>query len=379
MSDDADESEKTEAPSPKRMGQAQEQGDLPIGRDVAPVVGLAAATAALVALAPALRSSITSLFAGAASQVDRVPFRDLTMLMARPVVLTLGVCGAAALGAMVATLAQTKGGFWTAKIEPDLTRLWNGVAVAKLFSKDLWIDLGLALVKVVAIGLAAYLSVRDDFVTLPRMLGGDPAAELALMFSMVVKAAKPVLLVAAVIAGIDLAVTHWRFMKKMKMTKEEAKREWKEEEGDPTARGKRKRRHREIVASAVRREVPRADALVVNPTHIAVAIRYRRDEGGAPRVIAKGKGLLAEHMRRLAREHGIPIVEDIPLARLLYRKVKVGREVPAATYKAVATILAFVYRVTGRTIGAATSSGASPAAAARSLAGRTGPGSGARA
>ena len=355
MADDqADDSEKTEAPSPKRMGAAQEQGDLPIGRDAAPVAGLAAGAIALMALGPSLRGSLSSLYAGVAGTVDRTPFGDLAPQMFRPVALTLAICAAMALGAALATLVQTRGGFWSEKVEPDFTRLWHGIAVFKLFSKDFAIDFLMSLVKVVAIGVAAWQAVRDDFVTLPEMLGADPAAALTFMFSLVAKAAKPVLGVVAVIAGIDVAVTHWRYLKKMKMTKEEAKREWKEEDGDPTARGKRKKRHREIVAGQVRREVPRADAVVVNPTHIAVAIRYRRDEGRAPRVIAKGKGLLAEHMRALAREHGIPIVEDIPLARLLYRKVKVGREIPAATYKAVAAILAFVYRVTGRSAGGGT-------------------------
>jgi flagellar biosynthesis protein FlhB len=98
--------------------------------------------------------------------------------------------------------------------------------------------------------------------------------------------------------------------------------------------------------------IGKADALLVNPTHIAIALRYRKAEGRAPRVTAKGKGQLAELMRELARENGIPIVEDVPLARLLYRKVKVGREIPAQTYKAVATLLAFVYRVTRRESGA---------------------------
>lgn len=352
MADDqADDSEKTEAPSPKRMGAAQEQGDLPIGRDAAPVAGLAAGTIALMALGPSLRGALSSLYAGVAGSLDRAPFGDLAPQMYRPVALTLAICAAMALGAVAATLVQTRGGFWSEKVEPDLSRLWHGIAVFKLFSKDFAIDFLMSLVKVVAIGVAAWQAVSDDFVTLPEMLGADPAAALSFMFSLVAKAAKPVLGVVAVIAGIDVAVTHWRYLKKMKMTKEEAKREWKEEDGDPTARGKRKKRHREIVGAAVRREVPRADALVVNPTHIAIAIRYRRDEGGAPRVIAKGKGKLAEHMRELAREHGVPIVEDVPLARLLYRKVKVGREIPAATYKAVAAILAFVFRVTGRSPG----------------------------
>ncbi len=132
------------------------------------------------------------------------------------------------------------------------------------------------------------------------------------------------------------------------MTKEELKDEYKQEEGDPQIKSQRRKRYREIVKHQASVEVPRADALVVNPTHVAVAIRYRRDEGRAPRVTAKGKGALAELMRDLARENAVPIVQDIPLARLLYRKVKVGREIPAQTYKAVAAVLAFVYRVTGR-------------------------------
>jgi len=151
-----------------------------------------------------------------------------------------------------------------------------------------------------------------------------------------------------VLAAADLALQRWRFAVKMRMTREDAKREVKEEEGDPLVRGQRKRRHRDLLRNRANLEVPRADALVVNPTHVAVAIRYRRDEGRAPRVTAKGKGALAEHMRGLARENGVPIYEDVPLARLLYRKVKVGREIPSQTYKAVAAVLAFVYRVSGR-------------------------------
>jgi flagellar biosynthesis protein FlhB len=352
-SDDVDQEERTEAPSPRRMSEAATQGDLPIGRELSPVVGLVAMVAALITLGPALRSSLQVLFADVAGAVNRTPFGDLPNLMWRPVGLALAICAAGGAGAAAATLVQTKGGFWSAKVEPDLTRIWGGVKIFKIFTKDFAIDLGMALVKVVAVIGAAWLSAKDDFTTLPQIMQGSPAEELDWVFGLLAKVARPVLLVAAVIAGVDLALTRWRFFKKMKMTKEEAKREFKEDEGDPLAKGKRKKRHREIVTGKVRLEVPRADALIVNPTHIAIAVRYRRDEGRAPRVTAKGKGQLAEHMRALARENGVPIVQDIPLARLLYKKVKVGREIPAATFKAVATILAFVYRVTGRSAGAA--------------------------
>jgi flagellar biosynthesis protein FlhB len=152
----------------------------------------------------------------------------------------------------------------------------------------------------------------------------------------------------ALLAGVDFALTRYRYRQRMKMSKEEAKRDNREESGDPMIRARRRRKHRELAKGLVKVEVPRADALIVNPTHIAIAIRYRPGEDQAPRVTAKGKGQLAEIMRDLARASGIPIVEDIPLARLLYRRVKVGRCVPMETFKAVAAILAYVYRVLGR-------------------------------
>jgi flagellar biosynthetic protein FlhB len=348
MAEDVEQDQRTEAPSARRLSAAREQGDVPIGRDAAPVAALGAAAITLMTVGPMLRASLSRLFGDVARSLDRTPFGDLPGLLVRPGALVLAVIAAAAAGAVVVTLAQTGGGVWSERLEPDLSRLWSGGKLSRLLSKDLLIDVGMALLKVVAIAGAAWFAVRHELEALPRMVGAEPAAALSWVFGLLATAAKPVLLVVVGIAAIDLFLVRWRFMKKMKMTKAEAKREYKEDDGDPLLRNRRKKRHREIIAGKARLEVPRADALLVNPTHIAIALRYRKDEGRAPKVTAKGKGVLAEHMRALAREHGVPIVEDIPLARLLYRKVKVGREIPAATYKAVATILAFVYRTTGR-------------------------------
>ncbi len=155
------------------------------------------------------------------------------------------------------------------------------------------------------------------------------------------------LVVVGIIAALDAGITHYRFNVDMRMTKEELKREYKEEEGDPHIKSKRKQKHRDM-AQGNTQDVQRADALIVNPTHIAIAIRYRRGEDKAPKILVKGKGKRAELMRDLARGAGVPIVQDIPLARLLYKKVKVGKEIPAETYRAVAAVLAFVYRTTGK-------------------------------
>jgi flagellar biosynthesis protein FlhB len=216
--------------------------------------------------------------------------------------------------------------------------------------------------KISAVAYPAFVTLRSDLTTFGALLFSPADAQLGIALAPMARATVKALAVMVVVAGLDLALTRYRFMARMKMTKEETKREHKEDEGDPLIRSKRRRRHRELAKGRAQVEVPRADALVVNPTHIAIAIRYRKSDGRAPRVTAKGKGELAELMRDLARSNGIPIVQDIPLARLLFKRVKVGGEVPAETYRAVAAILAFVYRVTGRNPNANTNAGAGASA-----------------
>jgi flagellar biosynthesis protein FlhB len=346
-----DQESKTEQPSEKRIQKAWDEGQVPLGHDAPLVAGLAAGTIALVAAGGALRAGLVRAVQEAMGAVHDAPFGILPHLAAGPALAALLICGAAALGSALTTLIQTKGAFWSDRWTPDVSRLFNPSRVTQLFSKHTLVDLGVAVVKVVALGWAAWSSVHGDFLTLPHFLSASPADLLSGTFVILLRAAWRMLLVATLIAGADLAIVRWRYMKNMRVTKQEAKRDAREEEGDPLLRGKRKQKHRELARGRARVEVPRADALLVNPTHIAIALRYRKDEGNAPRVTAKGKGALAEYMRELARENAIPIVQDIPLARLLYKKVKVGRQIPASTYKAVATVLAFVYRVTGRTPG----------------------------
>jgi flagellar biosynthesis protein FlhB len=349
MSDDA---ENSTEPSGKKLTRAWDEGQIALGREAGLVASLAAATVALVVLGGALREGLIRAVAEALDVLGTTPFRTLPRLVVLPALAAAGVCAAAAAGSALATVVQTRGRFWPHLALPDLSRVLDPGKLGRLVSRQLLVDLALATVKVVALGWAAWSSVHADFVTLPRWLGATPADQLAQAFAMLLRVGWRMLLVAAVLAGADVAIVHLRFMKKMRVSKQEAKREAREDEGDPLLRGKRRSRHRELARGRARVEVPRADALLVNPTHVAIALRYRRDEGRAPRVIAKGKGALAEYMRDLARENAIPIVQDIPLARLLYRKVKVGREVPASTFKAVAAVLAFVYRITGRAPGA---------------------------
>ena len=215
-------------------------------------------------------------------------------------------------------------------------------------SKDFAVDLGMGLLKVVAVGWASWGVLKVELLTVHKLALAAPGDAMNGLFSSVWKIGYRAIGLLALFAVANLALTRWRYTKKHRMTKDEVKREMREDEGDPMMRGARKRKHREMVKRNAVAETRQADVLVVNPTHIAIAIRYRKDESGAPRVLAKGKGVLAEAMRDAARSNGVPIVQDIPLARLLFKKVKVGGAVPADTYKAVAAILAFVYRLTGK-------------------------------
>jgi flagellar biosynthesis protein FlhB len=346
----SDEESRTERASDQRLRRAWEEGQVPLGHDLPLVAGLAASALALSSVAGPLRASLTRLVAESARGLDEARFSALPDLLVPPVLGAVAVALAAGLAALVVTLAQTKGGFWPHLALPDLSRLAGG-RMKRLFTRQVLVDVLASAVKVVAVGWAAWSALRADFLTLPSLLGATPEEQLARSFGILGRVALRVIGAGAVLAGLDLALSRYRFMAKMRMTKEEARREMKDEEGDPLLRSRRRRRHRDLARGRAAVEVPRADALLVNPTHVAVALRYRRDEGRAPRVTAKGKGALAEHMRDLARSNAIPIVQDVPLARLLYRKVKVGGEVPASTYKAVAAVLAFVYRLTGRAPG----------------------------
>lgn len=348
MADDSEQDERTERASARRIRNAQESGDIAVARDVAVFASLGAGGGILVAVATGLRDSMVRMVYAAADGLDNPSPDRLLPYLGRPTALVLAVAAGVALAVGVSFAVQTRMGLWPELVFPDFTRVFSVGRIKRMLKKDALIDLGVAAVKVLTLGWTMWSTFRATFLALPRMLGMSAAAQIEAAYRPLSDGLARILSVVLVLAGVDFAVTRYRYQQRMKMTKEEAKRDYREEEGDPFLKARRRRRHRDLAKGMAKIEVPRADALIVNPTHIAIAIRYRPGEDQAPRVTAKGKGQLAEIMRELAHEHSIPIVEDIPLARLLYRRVKVGRCVPMETFKAVAAILAYVYRVLGK-------------------------------
>ena len=349
MGDDEDEESKTEDASPQRIEQAFEQGDLPMSTDLVSVASMSLGLAVLVALMPsltaALMSTVRALEPLTRTQDPAQLFRALGTLRL-PVI---GLLVAGTFGALVASVGQTGGRSFPDKLSPDFSRLMSFEGLFKPFTKEGISDIFLSLFKLTIVVAATVLPSTDEIVTLTRLVlataESQPGAIGTLLWPMTMRGA----LVLVVIAGVDFSVQRYRWYQKKRMTKDELKREMKSDEGDPHIKGRRRQMHRQMARKKnPMKATPKADAVIVNPTHIAIAIRYRKGEQRAPIVIAKGKGIIADKIRALAREHQIPIVKDIPLARLLHKKCEIGREVPMETFKAVAAVLAFVAKITGR-------------------------------
>jgi len=335
--------ERTEEPTPKKLRDARRKGEVARSRDLG--------TAAVVlAVAGALARSGERL-AAAARQIFAIPLRviegtiALTPGAALEATLAIAagaiapVLGAALVAGTLAGLLQVGPLVAWEPIVPKLERLDPVRGARNLFSQRRFVELLKTLVTLCVVGAVAYLTIEGELRGIIGLAARDAHAALAAAGALVPKLLLRVGGAMLGIAVLDVLYQRWRFRQDQKMTKEEVRREHRESEGDPRAKQQRERMHREIVEHAAVEEVRRADVLIVNPTHLAVALRYDDQDGDeAPQVIAKGQDDLARRMMDAARESGIPIMRDVPLARALF-EMEVGDEIPEALYEAVAAVL----------------------------------------
>lgn len=236
--------------------------------------------------------------------------------------------------------------FTTKPLVPDLSKLNPLSGMKRLFSKRAVIDLIKSIAKIVFVGYLAYSTIFDHFGE--ALLLPDKSAAEALLFLAKTGAVIFAKVAAALIllAFIDFLYVRWEMEEKMKMTKQEVKEEYKESEGDPMVKAQIRRIQQEMARKRMMAEVPKADVVITNPTHYAVAVRYNSDEMDAPIIVAKGADHVAMAIREIARENEVPIVENPPVARLLH-KLDLGAQIPEEMFKAVAEILAHVYTLKG--------------------------------
>lgn len=245
----------------------------------------------------------------------------------------------------VVNVLQVKWKITTKPLRPDFKKFNPISGFKRFFSKDSLIELLKAFVKIILIVWIAYSAIVDDSKNL--LLLYDMSLVQAIMYigSVIINAGMKISMAYFIIGIADYIYQKWKFKDDMKMTKQEVKDEYKNAEGDPQVKGKQKAKMREASQRRMMQDVPRADVVITNPTHYAVALKYDAQEAEAPIVLAKGTDYLALQIKEKAKEAKVEIVENKPLARMLYANVEIGEEIPPELYQTVAEILAAVYRL----------------------------------
>lgn len=239
-----------------------------------------------------------------------------------------------------------QGGFVMKPLSLELERINPLSGLKRLFSFSGMTEALKSIFKFLIGGILFYLVIKRSVLLLPSTIAMGLQESWRVSEDLIVRAVLSGFLVFFIIAVIDYVLERWRFERSLRMTRQEIKEEQKETEGDPLIRSRIRSIQREMARRRMMQEVPKATVVITNPTHIAVALLYKRGEMDAPKVIAKGAGLIAEKIKEIAIKHNVPVVEDKPLARSLY-KLSIGSFIPEELYKATAKVLAHIYRMRG--------------------------------
>jgi flagellar biosynthesis protein FlhB len=337
-------SEKTEEPTPRKLRKAREQGDSPVSGALvsgfAFVAALALAPSAIEAVAARAGGLLRNALEGRAQSELSATEAALDVL-----VLSLPLMFASALAALAVGFGQTGGAVAMKKLAPDLARANPIAGLKNLVNGQRLLGIARALVAALVVGWLAVRLLHDHAGELAGTAGSTSAA-VFVASDLVRRLGWMAALVGLALAGADVWITHRGWLKRNRMTKHEVKQEYKESEGDPEIKAARTRAHQEVLAGAMIAAVKDASVLIVNPTHLATALRYdEQQEEQAPRVVAQGRGDLAKRMIDAARAFGVPVVRDLPVARAL-SELEVGDEIPEELFEAIAEILREIWQRT---------------------------------
>ena len=341
-------SEKTEQATPKKLRDARKRGEVARSRDLASAaIFLAVGGAFLAAGASSLHAlrvaTLTSFRA-----VERMQHEGMLEVAARlGVDAALPFVLAALLAGTLAAFLQVGGLLTFEPLQPKLQRIDPVKGFKNLFSQKQLVELLKTILKIFIVGFVVWQVLRDGVRGVAGLAGRDASSTLAVAGTLVTALLFRVGGAMLAIAVLDVLYQRWRFRQDQKMSKDEVKREYKESEGDPHAKQQRERLHREILEHDTVERVASADVLVVNPTHVAVALRYDEDEHDAPEVVARGQEHLARRMIEVAHQAGVPVMRDVPLARSLF-ELEVGETIPEPLFEAVAAVLKAAWEESGK-------------------------------
>jgi len=349
MADEASGQEKSEEPTQRRLQEARKKGDVAKSMEVPSAAVLLAGLLTLYFTSGYMLDRLGKMLAHFLTnlhtyEITQGNMTDLTRESLLTTALVLApVMGVIVVVALAANYAQVGVLFTTEKITPKLEKINPIKGFSNIFSMQTLASMVKSIAKLAIVGYVAYREVEAAMPGLLPLMDQTPYQILVFMsrvaFWLFLKAA----LIIAVLAAIDYGFQRWQFMEKMKMTKQEIKDEAKQTEGDPHVKGRIRAIQMEMARRRMMAEVPKADVVITNPTRLAIALRYDGLTMPAPTVVAKGAGVIAQRIKEIAAEHGIPLVENKPLAQALYKTVALDQTIPANLFQAVAEVLAYVY------------------------------------
>jgi flagellar biosynthetic protein FlhB len=354
MADEKDKSTQTEEPTSKRLAEAHDHGDVVKSTEVSTFIVLAGGTLAIAIFGRSAAESLMGLMRAFLEQPDQIAVggNDLVSL-AQGLLFRMAAIIGPFFALMMAfglggNLIQHRPVFTFDRIKPDLSKLSLTSGLKRMFGMDGLSNLLKGIVKIAIVGAAIWTQVWPERNTLESVLGQSPAGVAGDMIHLLFKVLIAALAALAMIAAGDYFLQRFRFIQRNRMSKQEIKEEFRQTEGDPAVKAKIRQLRAERSRRRMIAAVPEATVIITNPTHFAVALKYESGKMAAPVCVAKGVDALALRIREVARQHDVPIVENPPLARALHASVEIDQAIPAEHYKAVAQVIGYVMRLSGK-------------------------------
>lgn len=354
MGEEQDDAQKTEEPTPKKLEEARKKGQVPLSREVNNWVMLLAGTLLIMTLADSMFGGLRDFMRVFIERAHDIPsgkggpavalsnsFIEVMKILALPLFLLVTA-------AFLGPFLQIGPLFSAENLKPKLEKLSPVKGFERLFSTKSLMEFAKGIFKIAMIGVVGTIILYPYFGGMEHMIGLPIPLLMDELQGLAVRLMIGVLVVLVVIAAIDLVYQRYEHNKKMRMTKQEVKDEYKQTEGDPHVRARLRGLRAEKARQRMMQSVPEADVVITNPTHFSIALKYKPGEMEAPVCVAKGIDEVALRIREVAKEHDIILYENIPLARSLYDVVEIDETIPEDQYKAVAEVISFVFKKKGR-------------------------------
>jgi flagellar biosynthesis protein FlhB len=346
--------EKTEEATPKKLNKARKEGQVAKSSELNTAVMLLALFLVLKIYVGNIGDQFIEALQKSFESITLIVKDDMSMnmiisllryAMKSILLITLPIFLIGVVAGFLVNRVQIKWKVTTKPLKPSLSKLNPLKGFKKMFSKEKIVQLLFAILKIILIGVLVYNTLKDQWALLFNLYDFTLYQAIGVIGSIVISLGLKISFMFLIIGFADLFYQKRKFKKDMKMSKQEVKDEWKNAEGDPQIKGKIKSKMLEASRRRMMNAIPNADVVITNPTHFAVALQYDRESSSAPIVVAKGADYMAQKIKDIARENKVEIVENKPLARMLYFNVEIDQEIPQELYQMVAEILAYVYRI----------------------------------